>query len=146
MFFCAWNTNVLCMLSKGKGAYGNMQGGFASFVAQKHVFDMELQDKCSEIHRKRRSLRANAQKNNVQGTFGSKMAPKWQRRPSKWSHGAPKVNQKAPKGPQREREGSPKEPQGSQKDVKREPRDDQNASKYRCPKIVRKKGALFPVL
>ena len=75
------------MLSKGKGAYGNMQGGFASFGEQKHVFDMELQDKCSEIHRKRRSLRANAQKNNVQGTIGSKMAPKWQRWPLKWSHG-----------------------------------------------------------
>ncbi len=75
MFFFMEN-RVLCMLSKGKGAYGNMQGGFASFVAQKHVFDMELQNKCSEIHLKRRALRANAHINNVQGTFGSKVEPK----------------------------------------------------------------------
>ena len=54
--------------------------------------------------------------------------------------------QSEPKGVQRTPKGARREPEGSQKDVKREPSDDQNASKYRCPKIVRKNGALFPVL
>ena len=113
--------------------------GFASFVAPKHIFCRDCKKKSLEIHWKIMSLRANAQKSNVQDTFGSKVEPAWPPRPSKWSPGAPKVSQKASKGSQWE-------PEGSQKDVKREPRDEQKTSKYWCPKIVRKKGALFPVL
>ena len=64
------------------------------------------------------------------------MKPKWPPWPSKWRPGAAKVNQKAPKGPQREREGS-------QKDAKREPWDDQKASKYRCSKFIRKMEPYF---
>ena len=58
----------------------------------------------------------------------------------------PRSIQSEPKGVQGTPKGARREPEGSQKDAKREPGDDQNASKYRCPKKGNLISSLTPHL
>ena len=121
------------MLSKGKGAYGNMQGGFASFVEQKHVFDMELQDKRFRNSSKKEVFEGKCSKKQCPRHFRQQNGPKMAAAAVKVE---PRSAQSEPKGAQRTPKGARREPKGRQKGTQGRPKCIQISMSENCPKKV----------